>query len=317
MEDISMKKLLILATLIIFIMISSFTLLAADSDIDYEIYEVKSGETFQSICKVVLLDVSMWKQLLKYNNLNKPTEVVPGTKLKIPNALSKNRYAKVQFVSGKVEVSKNGEDWEKIRNNHVLVEGDWLKTKDDSKCEIKLDDGTLLKLESNTFIGLGEFDYEGGDKTLLQMLEGSVLMKITKLGDGDEFGVDAVSAVAGVRGTEFKVTVTPGGNDKKDSVVEIEVLEGKVAAKAKDNPNSEEELVLESSTGNNDTTAEQINDEGGATDINQEKTIEVAQGFTLQFNWKQDQAIVTKVPQQIEEVVIEELDEEGLEEETE
>lgn len=299
-----MKKNIIII-LSVLLLAGAFTFILAD--VDYTEYKVKDGETFMEICEKVLLDcASNWKQLLKFNGLNKPTDVKPGMVLKIPNSLSKNRYAKVQFLDGDVNVYNPKTDaFEKIRANFVLVEGNILQTGDNSKCEIKLDDGTILKLDSDTVVALGKFNFkDSGSNTLLKLIEGSVLMKITKLGDGDAFNVETTSAVAGVRGTEFKVTTNGVG---ESAVVEINVLEGKVAAKPISGSETDE-IVLSASKGQGDTTAEKIKKEGGSTSINSEKIIDIEEGYTLQFNWKQDQAFVTAVPGQITGVTIEETD---------
>ncbi len=304
-----MKKNILLIVTLFIITFGVFTLLAGG--VDYTEYKVQEGEDFFELCEKVLLDCdSNWKQLLKFNGLNMPTDVTPGMVLKIPNSLSKDRYAKVQFIDGDVEVYNQDIDaFEKIRTNHVLVEGNVLRTNADSRAEVKLDDGTLLKLESDTVISLGEFDLsQSGSETLLDVISGSVLMKITKLGDGDSFDVKTVSAVAGVRGTEFSISVS---DESENAVIEISVLEGKVAAKATKDGDSEE-LVLGASNkdSNEDTTADQIaNESGGKTKIDQEKTIGVEEGYTLQFNLKDDEAVVTQIPEPITEVQIEEVDE--------
>lgn len=298
-------------SIVIFILLFAFISTIILAGVDFTEYTVQEGETFMEVCEKVLLDCQAnWKQFLKFNGLSKPTDVVPGTILKVPNSLSKNRYAKVQFIDGNVEVyDVSADDWQKIRNNHVLIEGNVLRTNEESSCHVKLDDGTLLQLEADTVIALGEFNFEEGSNTLLDVISGSVLMKITKLGTNDEFNVKTVSAVAGVRGTEFTVTVD--GEDE-NAVVEITVLEGIVAAKATEEANSEKELTLEKSQGESDTSAEEIVEkEGGVTSIDEEKAIEVNKGYTLQFNWQQQQAIVTKVPEQIQNIEIEEVDEDG------
>jgi hypothetical protein len=303
-----MKKNLTLIITILILTFGIFTLMAAG--VDYTEYKVQEGEDFFEVCEKVLLDCdSNWKQFLKFNGLNMPTDVTPGMILKIPNSLSKDRYAKVQFIDGDVEVYNSELDaFEKIRTNHVLVEGNILRTKSNGRAEVKLDDGTLLKLESDTVISLGEFSFnENSSSTLLDVFSGSVLMKITKLGEGDSFDVKTVSAVAGVRGTEFSVSVS---GSEENAVIEISVLEGKVAAKATTDGDANE-LVLGASNKNlnEDTSANEIaSKEGGSTQINKEETIGVEEGYTLQFNLKNNEAKVTQIPQTITEINIEEVD---------
>lgn len=311
------RNIIIIMTLALFI-VGAFSIAVADGD--YIEITVKPGETFMELCQREVIDCKInWRTILKYNGMGRPTDDIPNNTLKIPNSLSIHRYATVPFVMGVVEVyNEKTDSWSRIRDDYTLVEGNIIRTGDSAKCEIKLDDGTLLKMDSDTHIALGEFDFsDGKSDTLLKMFKGSVLMKITKLGNGDSFNVDTVSAVAGVRGTEFSVEVS---DDTADAKVEVTVIEGKVGAKAKKSENGKEELVFGTTT-DSETSAESIVGEGGRTDINEEKTIEVSKGYTLQFNWEQEEAIVTKVPEQITSVEIEEIesvdeaDESGDEEE--
>ncbi len=301
-----MKRNIIIILIATLFIIGAFSVVVAEGD--YVEVKLKPGETFMEICQREVLDCKInWRTILKYNGMRRPTDAIPNNTLKIPNSLSIHRYATVPFVMGIVEVyNEKSEGWTRIRDDYVLVEGNIVRTGDDAKCEVKLDDGTVLKMGADTHIALGEFDFEDGKSdTLLKMFKGSVLMKITKLGNGDSFNVDTVSAVAGVRGTEFSVEVN---NDTADAKVEVTVIEGKVGARAKKSENDKEEIVFGTTTAS-ETSAESIAGEGGRTDINEEKTIEVSKGYTLQFNWEQEEAIVTQVPEQITSVEIEEIEE--------
>lgn len=306
-----MKKRLTILLIIAFV-VGAFSLVVAGGD--YTEYVVKDGDTFMEICETQLLDCTgQWKQLLMYNDMSSAI-VEPGMVIKIPNSLSKNRYAKITFIDGSVEtlVDVETETWERVRSNHTLVEGNLIRTLEESRCEIKLDDGTILKLGADTKVLLGEFNFDDdGSQTLLDVLGGSVLMKITKLGDDDEFNVKTVSAVAGVRGTEFSVEVG------KDNNVEVKVLKGKVAAKASDNPDAEEYL-FEAATGNENTSADKIvQEEKGVTNFDTNKTISVEKGYTVIFSKSDEKAEVTQIPGQIGEIKIEEVNSDKDEEDDE
>lgn len=303
-----MKKNIILTLVIV--ILTSVLLLA---DVTYTEYKVQPKDTFMSICKALLLDCDAnWKQLLEFNGLKKPTDVVAGMTLKIPNSLAKSRYAKVQFIVGNVEVASNLDvkdaseiKFEKIRNNHVLIEKNVLKTGEDGKCEIKLDDGTILKLAEDTVIVLGEINYDknGDTNTLLKLLGGSVLMKVTKLNDGDKFNVSTPTAVAGVRGTEFTMSVN------KNEKVELTVLQGIVATSTPEGQNiifqnADSPATTQAAA---TTNATEIVQQGGQTDLKPDKTINVDKGYTVIFDKSVNKAIITKIPEKISNVNVQEV----------
>lgn len=281
---------------LIAILITSVLLLA---DVTYKEYKVKKGETFMSICEIEIADCDAnWKQFLEFNGLKKPTDVVEGMTLKIPNSLSKYRYAKIQFLTGDVVIFSDlkSDKGEKVKNNHVLVEKNILKTGENGKCEIKLDDGTVVKVSEDTILMLGEINFkDGASNTVLNLVKGSALMKVSKLGDGDSFNVSTPTAVAGVRGTEFTMTV--GSQDK----LELNVLEGVVAAGSKNN----EEIIFSKATGFETTSAAEVANQTGEASLN--NVISVSKGYTVILDKNSNKVRVTKVPDKIIEVKAEEV----------
>lgn len=210
-----MKKLsLILALIFAF---SSLSFAAS-----FETVKVDKNDNLKTISAKYLKSDNMSKDLLKYNKLNSPADIKAGMTLKIPYSLSKKRVAKLVYKLGQVEF-KDGKEWKNITMNQVLIQNDVIKTSAKSKANIMLDDGTVLKLGPSSELSLANYDYsDKARQTDLKLDSGSVALKVTKLTKDSKFNVKTVTAVAGVRGTKFFMSV----NDNKD--VDVAVYDGKV-----------------------------------------------------------------------------------------
>jgi ferric-dicitrate binding protein FerR (iron transport regulator) len=133
------------------------------------------------------------------------------------------RTARVNFIKG--EVSKaSGTSWVKIHQvGTILKESDKVKTGANSKVEIRFDDGSIMQLGSNSVMALKQYSIsDKGRNSNIKLNDGSMFANVKKLKRKSSFKVSTVTAVAGVRGTEFYVSI----DDKKN--VKVEVYKGKV-----------------------------------------------------------------------------------------
>lgn len=168
-----------------------------------EEYVVKSGDTWPGIAQKTLKDPNLRTSLYAANKVKDPN-VAPavGTKVTIPAQLSKNRVAKVKAVSGTVTVDGQKAEAGKtsVKQNSVII------TAANSKIDIQLDEGSVVRIGPNTKCTLSSYAYSGSNRnTDLNLGNGSMSMKVTKLSGQSEFKVSTVTAVAGVRGTYFWV----------------------------------------------------------------------------------------------------------------
>ena len=77
------------------------------------------------------------------------TIVVFGLNLYAQNI--ENREATISFFKGDVQIQKQGKSmWEHAKLRDALTTGDIIKTGQNSQVELRLDDGSILKIEENT-----------------------------------------------------------------------------------------------------------------------------------------------------------------------
>ncbi|GMT48857.1 MAG: hypothetical protein IEMM0008_0396 [bacterium] len=204
----------------------SVTLFSQASTGDYKVITVKKGETLDKIARKYLKHNSYKSDLLKYNHIT-ASQIKLGKRLKIPYSLSKDRAARVKFLRGHVMRKTNGKWFPVRRSGTVLLQHDVIKTGNKSKVELRFDDGSLLQLSSNSIMSLKEYSYSSkGRKANVNLKKGSLFANVNKLRRKSSFRVSTVTAVAGVRGTQFYVSI-----DKKKRV-RVEVYKGKVEVSA-------------------------------------------------------------------------------------
>lgn len=131
-------------------------------------------------------------------------------------ATESSRIAQITKLSGEVMVKKSGGTKEfKAYRNMTLNQGDSLRTGTKSSVTLKvLDRDDELTFDANSNVNLSQLKSSGSDKkTTVSMWSGSVYTKASKLVGGDELSIETPTAVMGVRGTNFALTVKPTYGD--------------------------------------------------------------------------------------------------------
>lgn len=113
-----------------------------------------------------------------------------------------------------------------IQAGAILNAGDTVETKADSRVEISLPSGSLLRVGESSQVTLSEMS--AGKQFSARLLLGNLWAKVHKLLAGETFAVETENGVAGVRGTEFRVEVV---RDQPDLV---RVYEGVVQVDARE-----------------------------------------------------------------------------------
>jgi hypothetical protein len=117
----------------------------------------------------------------------------------------------VTLVEGPVTAApKGGGEAQPVVVGEQLKEGDQVQTGRGGRLEILLATGTVIRIGESTQAELREAPPEGG-RFRLRLLVGSFWAKVSKLLSGDRFEVETENAVAGVRGTEFRVEAGAAG----------------------------------------------------------------------------------------------------------
>ena len=125
-----------------------------------------------------------------------------------------NAIATLTVFQPAVSVAHNGGAYANATTGSIVQPGDGVKTDATGRGAIRLPDGTLTRLASDTEITLTSAHFsKAGDLHDVSIAEkiGRTLTNVQHLVSGATFKVAGQSAVASVRGTKFEVFVTADG----------------------------------------------------------------------------------------------------------
>ncbi len=133
---------------------------------------------------------------------------------------------KMIFTIGDVQIKNNG-SWNDAVEQMSLVQGDEIKTGENSECSFVVGAGSNVAIKQNTrFLISSVFkDKSGSETNVFSIEEGKAVINPKKLLKGDSFNVKTPTAVAGVRGTKFIIATSKKGK------LRVAVVEGKVSLK--------------------------------------------------------------------------------------
>lgn len=138
---------------------------------------------------------------------------------------------KATFVKGDVTASNASGTFAKVKRNQQLEAGGSLKTGADSRAELTFPDGSVVRLGPSSELKIGsDVAFDGKTKQVkveTELVGGAAWAKVaTLVGSDAQFKVKTQNAVAGVRGTVFRVNVD------KDEATVVKVYNGSVAVGA-------------------------------------------------------------------------------------
>ncbi len=140
--------------------------------------------------------------------------------------------ARIKFMLGKVELMRQGQTkWQKVRFNQKIFEGDRLRTALNSRVELQMPDGSVIKINENSMFDVKEIktdENEKSDRQSFTLWVGSLFAKFQKIVEQRQSRrIETPSAVVAVRGTEFDLQV-----DQQQTTV-VRVYKGKVSLRSK------------------------------------------------------------------------------------
>jgi hypothetical protein len=170
-----------------------------------------------------------WREVARLNRLPDPNRIYPGQVLRVPERLLRSRPVAARLVStvGQVRVadanaSAGGE----------VDEGQRIETGDDGSAVVELADGSRMRLAPSSLAELsasrsygpakadpGAAGVDGWFSGALRVLRGSVEVFATKVLRAKPLEVTTPTAVAGVRGTHYRVDYTEADNQATRSAV--------------------------------------------------------------------------------------------------
>lgn len=133
--------------------------------------------------------------------------------------------AKMTFFSGDVVIVRSGQEL-KAEIGKSLLLNDIIRTPAGAEANIFFPGKGVCKIKGGSVVQLKSvIRTESSDEIKLKLNRGKIISALAKLKKGAAFEVETPTAVAGVRGTTFMVSVEPGKQ------IKISVLAGRVDLK--------------------------------------------------------------------------------------
>ena len=193
-------------------------------------YTVRPGDNLWDFTEEYLTHIRYWKRLQEINDIQRPRNMIPGSKIRVPIAWLKVQPepARVMQVSGTAELIRAGsERSETLTVDHELHSGDRIRTAADSNVTLHFADDSELLIQSDSDIimdTLSSYHKTGMVDTRVRLQQGRVDTRVKpSQGPGSRYHIITPAAVAAVRGTNFRVSTESG-----QPVSRSEVIEGKV-----------------------------------------------------------------------------------------
>ncbi|MBI4004238.1 MAG: FecR domain-containing protein, partial [Candidatus Omnitrophica bacterium] len=118
-------------------------------------------------------------------------------------------------VSGQVEWQQAGSDlWEPAMAQHELTSGDKLRTSDDGRATLTLDEGSTIELSPGSeFViqSLSE-DVTGRSESIFGIWAGSLTAQVMPMSEGSVFQFETPTTTVNVVGTTLTITINPDGS---------------------------------------------------------------------------------------------------------
>ena len=133
------------------------------------------------------------------------------------NSTESDPVGTMAYVEGEVDVHRNGQtiDWTLVDIGLEIEDYDLVQTGADGTAEVELTSPSTkamrITVTRNSAFYFDVAQIDGGARTSVEMLGGSIRLKVQKLSGLDAVNVRTPSLVMGVRGTEFSVTTAPDG----------------------------------------------------------------------------------------------------------
>jgi hypothetical protein len=143
-----------------------------------------------------------------------------------PRVAGQTRAAQVSALEGKAQRSRAGSPPSDLRVGATVGQGDTIETGQGARLEIRFADESVLRLGPGAKLQLREAHFGGvrARKLSARLFLGKLWAKVTSAIQGEQrFQVETENAVAGVRGTTFRVDANG------DKSVRVRVYDGEVA----------------------------------------------------------------------------------------
>ena len=190
--------------------------------------KVGAGDTLIGLSERYLEKPADWTRLQRLNKIANPKRLQPGSIVRIPLAWLREELASAEILS--VAGAATGGDGGRLAAGARLAPGAVVRTDADGFVTLRTPDGSLIAVQPRSearISSVGRYVNTDIFSTLVRMVSGRIEALVNKLNGASRFEVQTDLAVAGVRGTKFRVAADRGGAAGKASA-QTEVLEGTV-----------------------------------------------------------------------------------------
>lgn len=193
---------------------------------------VEQGDFLVKICDKYLDDPQDWPIIARLNRLPNPNLIFPGQQLLIPVRFLKGVPVDgiVTFIKGEVLMrAMAGDPWRELQLKDTVRQGNGIRTGNDGNVEITFENGDAFLLRPGAHVEITKARRKGGNYFVYDLLlkAGRAISAVKKsTGKEKRYRITTPSAIAGVRGTKFRVSV--------DAIeaTRCEVLAGEVGVNA-------------------------------------------------------------------------------------
>jgi LysM repeat protein len=188
-------------------------------------YTMRPGDTLWSVCKEYTKEPGCWQKLGPLNNIGRDRAIPPGTRIRIPANWLKvpAATATIVFVQGDVSFQRPDEMETPASEGVELTIGSKLITGNGS-VSLSFADGSSMVLEPNSQLELdtlSNFELNGMVDSTVRLNRGTVKTRVIKREPRSHFRTITPSALAAVRGTEYRVNVVSSEQQKQSTLVEV------------------------------------------------------------------------------------------------
>lgn len=176
------------------------------------LYRIQQGDTLIGLAQHYTGKDNNWASLQSLNQVADPQRLPIGKVLHIPFRLIPVRdgQAVISHVSGQVQV-----DGKAATHDQPVQEGSTVQTGTDGFATLRLEDGSLLTVPSDSRVVLDRmrvFTRAGLSDAILNVNQGSLESQVAPEGKGvGRFEVRTPVSITGVRGTRLRVHATEQG----------------------------------------------------------------------------------------------------------
>jgi hypothetical protein len=197
------------------------------------LYLTNPGDTLISIGQQYLKNPNDWPKVQQANQLKNPRFLPTNTRIKLPVVLLKQTPAQatVTHAKGNARIKPADGPFRKLEVGDTLTGGETVITGPNSFATIRLADGSVLNQQPSSKLSFGRlaaYGKTGMVSTELNLESGRLEANASKqLAPAGGFKVATPVAVAGLRGTAFRLNMAEDGKALRG-----EVLEGAVGLAA-------------------------------------------------------------------------------------